>query len=400
MSRVGRAFAGGRWQRAMTPFGPGSIFTRNNEAAPRSASQIVARKMANQLNYSNPNYSYDGKAAPSFYGYEGEGLTGAKYGFQINASATEFTPSLLEVPAGLATQKVTYVNYLTKEPRPKGAANNLQSFFEAVPVPPVSAFPAGSFVPGGTDKAVCIWRPSTDEMWETWKWEGVEGAYTFGYGGYIPEVSKSNGIFTVGAEGAWGSRACGLYLIGGMITMQDMVEVLRGGKIKHALAMSIPVTANSTTPPATRHDSMASIPKEFEGKLNPAYPNLDAVAEAAWFCFPPGSKASEFGINEATELLATAVFNAIREYGVTVVDSSGTNCLFYIELANSLGSPYSYAKVNPFPGQSFTSFVPSSGPGSWTDPSLDAFTEQIHGLSSVWIKQPWKELQVLEPFAS
>jgi hypothetical protein len=406
--RVGRAFAAGRWQSPLSPFAPGGIFTRDMTSHALAASQVFARQLGNQLSYANPLYSYDGKPAPSFYGYAGIGYGQNTNGFQTVANIQTFTPALFIVPAGHPTEAVTYVNSLG-EAQPPGAGHNLQASFEAVPVPILAKVPSGRLTAEGTDKECVIWQPSTGKMWEMFRLEGKPGAWTFQYGAFIGPGSTHgangapgewDGIFGAGEGGQiYGARASGLAAIGGSISLQDLVEVLRGGPIRHALSLSLPVTENAHVAPATRNDSIANVPEKHEGAANPAYPRVDQVPEGSWFTFPAASKPGDFGITGA---LAIAVFEAIRVYGVFINDGSGA-CSFSIESPVSLGSPYCYAKVNPFAGATEAQpgyvYANTIAPGSWADATLPTLQERITGTASIWMKMPWKELQLLEPFA-
>ncbi|HEY5441990.1 MAG TPA: hypothetical protein VIJ68_00455, partial [Candidatus Saccharimonadales bacterium] len=243
--------------------------------------------------------------------------------------------------------------------------------------------------------------PSTDELWEMWRFNGTPGNYVFGFGGYMANVSSWNGIWSNG----WGARACGLASAGGLLTIQDIVDVLNGGTIQHALGISLGVIANSRTAPANRNDTSTHTPQyELDGTTaNPAYGFVDAVAEGTW-CRLPAS------LNPATAMpgagpIAIAIATAIRDYGLFVHDGGGSNTI-NLEDARVLGSPYSYAKVNPFYGSTgiasgmFDSYINSSAPVSWSDSTLRAISESLHGATSVFSQIPWNQLQQLQPFSS
>lgn len=378
-------FGGSRAQNPFAPFAPNNIFARKVGSLPLAASQVPARKVGNQLSYSKATYSYNGEAAPKFYGYSGIGYATPTGTTETKANISSFTPTLWVVSAGTPTQKVTYVNKITGEPEPAGAATNLQSHFEAVPMPDVTKVPGGSLVAIGTDRQLTVWRPSTNEMWEIYNLQGSSGSYTMTYGGYIANVSQFNGIL----PNNWGANATSLAQFGATITMQDLVEVLRGGSINHALSVGLPVTGGLVAP-ATRHDGSSLTPELHEGSPNPAFGFVDEVAESCWFRFPPSSHPSEYGI---TKPLEKAIYEAIREYGFFVANTSGA-VAFYMECPLALGSPYSWAKVNPIVGAR----VGTGGyiPASWTDKTLPVMTEEIFGAASCWTKQPWQTLELLE----
>jgi hypothetical protein len=114
--------------------------------------------------------------------------------------------------------------------------------------------------------------------------------------------------------------------------------------------------------------------------------------------FPAASKPSDFGI---VGRLATAVFEAIRDHGMFINDRTTSGCSFAMESAQSLGSPYCTAKVNPFAGSAIAQYKrrTNSAPGGSTK-SLEILTEPPSGTGSWIMAQPWKELELLEPFAA
>jgi len=414
--RAGRALVASRSQARFIQFASTGIFAREHQADPRAAdTEHLAEKLANQWNYNNHNYTYNGEAAPKFYGYEGYGYDGNALGYNTVINAGSYTPALYIIRDNLAAtwefQKWTYCEskapYL---PQPAGTLENLQSHFEAVPTPKEEFLLFGEkhLYPAGTDKEIAIYRPSTDEYWEVWLFQGSSGEYKFSNGGYLKGASKWSGVwYENGERNGWGSRACGLAAIGGTITMQDLVEVLRGGEIRHALGVALQVTtgpadnAAAHRAPATRNDTQNNIYKEFENYkkekvTNPAYGTVDAVKEGSWFVLPSAARPSEYGI---TGKLASAIFEAIRKYGLFVNDSSGTVALS-MEYTNVNGTPYSTNLVNPFVGAPNYTEYNEKMPASWTDSTLPHLEEELYGEHSVLAKQPVQDLELLETFAN
>lgn len=386
-----KIFGAGRSQNPFAPFALNNIFERDVTGLALAEDQTPAKKIANQLNYNNEAYEH-------WYGYTGPAFATGEI---TKANIASFTPTVFIVPYNETTQKITFIKE-GGEPQPAGESSNLQSYFEKVPVPDVTKVPGGAIVAEGTDKHICILRYNLDgtiELWECWKLEGTPGSYTMRYGGYIRNTREWNGIF----PNNWGARATSLALTGGLITQQDLVEVLSGGSIKHALLMTIAVTdAPGPIAPATRQDRQVNVPELHEGKANPAYPNVDAVAEASWFRFPKSSSPSEFGM---TGLLEKAIYEAIRKYGVFVGD--GNTCRFVIESPLSSGSKYSYNKVFPLAGAPAVNLAPFGSGASFTyaqglaDYKLPLFSEKLYGSSgSIFSKQPWQNLELLAPRSS
>lgn len=375
------------------PFAPGNVFEEDVTAMEAAADQTPAKKLANQLSYNRTDYTH-------WYGYTGPGyVSGGLNPAHIQVGT--YTATLWVVPPGQPTTKLTYVNNSGK-PQAPGAATNLQSHFEAVPMPTLAKIPSGDLIcPVGTDGWFWLWQPSTDQLWECWVFN--QELLTFKYGGYISEVSKWNGIF----PNAWGARATGLSLIGGTIVQQDLVEVMRAsalGKtpvINHALAVDIPVTkAAGPVQPATRHDEGENSLAKYPGEAaNPAFGAVDGVAESSWFRFPTASTPAEYGITRPIEV---AIFEAIRRYGLFVADSSGNSpCSLYMDFPAAAGSPYAWQSVNPLAG----------APGEWsgaygwmpagmTDSTLPKITENPAGAASCLTKQPFQILEQVKPRAS
>lgn len=402
-----RAFRSAQGIREANPFpqaSPASIFSRRHQNDARDADQTEAHKLANQLAYSNPAYSWDGKAGPSFFGYLGMGYGGVPLGFSTTSNVKNFTPSLFKVPANQPTEQWLYVK-ANGEAQPAGTSENLQGYFNAVPTPNVAHLTvAGGLTATGTDGEVCIYRPATDEYWEVFGFDRPTpaGGHTFQYGGYIPNFSTWNGVFpTLGNGQVYGARASGIMAIGGTITWQDLIEVLRGGKIKHALSIGVMGAAGPSNlahrAPAKRNDTRENVfPKLADGITpNPAFGTIDCVREGLWCCFPKASSPAEYGI---TRTLEVAVYEAIREYGLVVNDVSGANA-FSWEYPGALGSRYSWAAVNPLAGDTDFVALDAEIPGSWTDASLPILSEHLSGTASIYAKQPWQTLESVVPFA-
>jgi hypothetical protein len=380
---------------------PLSIFYRQVGALTAAENQAPALKVANQLAYNNHGYSYNGEPAPSFYGYSGVGVTSG--GALTKMEPNRYTMAIWVVPAGQATQKVTYVK-ASGEPEPEKASHELQSYFNAVPMPDVTKVPAERLTPAeGSDGFVCVWQPSTNRLWEIWRLAGAPSEYTFRFGGFREGVSSWNGIASESPNGEpvkWGAMATSLSMVGGLITIQDVAEALLGKPIKHALGAVVPNTAEGSGPmgPAIRTDSPEQnlVPElDKEGNPNPAY-GMDAVNESRWFRFPPSAKAGEHGISKPLE---TAIFNAIRDYGLFVCNG-GSAPNFFMEWPGVLGSPYAWTNVNPLAGAPSSWGTYSWIPSSMTSPSLPAITEANKGAGSIFSKQPWQLLEALEPRAS
>lgn len=355
----------------------------------------AAKKIANQMAYQREGAD----AYAHWYGYTGPGYCVAEAGKRCKLNIEQFSIAVWVVPEGQPTTKLTYKN--EKETEPEG----LKEHFEAVPLPTLSKIPAGHLIcPVGTDKWIVIWQPSSDRYWEMGNFNPE--TLTFAHGGFREGLNKWSGVFTNTNEG---ERACALALIGGMISTQDMVEILEGKRLKHALVLNIPVTkAAGPIAPATRQDEVENELAKYEGNPNPAFGTIDAVAEAAWFRFPSAAKPAEYGISQETEPIAWALFEAIREYGMFVGDSGpGGTVSLNVQYPAEMGSPYSWAHLNPYKGAPGTwgkYTQGETGGNAWIPSTVHTPTKTIQespsGVGSCLAKQPWQILEQVEPRSS
>jgi hypothetical protein len=352
----------------------------------------AAKKIANQMAYQREGAD----AYTHWYGYTGPGYCVAGGGKRCKFNIEQFSIAVWVVPEGQPMTKLAYSN--SKEIEPEG----LQAHFEAVPLPTLALIPAGHLIcPVGTDQWIVIWQPSTDRYWEMGDFNPE--TLTFAHGGFREGLNKWSGVFTNTNEG---ERACALALVGGMISTQDMVEILEGKKLKHALTVNIPVTkAAGPIAPATHQDQYENELAEYEGKANPAFGTVDAVAQAAWFRFPAASTPAEYGISQATSPIAWAVFEAIREYGMVVGDSgpSATPSI-QVQYPAEMGSPYAWAHVNPYKGAPSTwgrYTQGEAGGNAWIPSTITTPKKVIQeiplGVGNPLVIQPWQILEQVEP---
>jgi hypothetical protein len=220
-----------------------------------------------------------------------------------------YSVPLYTVPAGQPTVRVRLVG------RPREPA--LQAAWDAVPLPP-AARPAA-----GTDGHLVVWQPSTDRLWEFWRLtQGVEGWQAL-WGGAMRAVASNPGVYDLtawpGAKPGWGASACSLSIVGGLVTLEDLVL----GQINHALAISLPaVRAGVYAAPAERTDgkstSSLSLPEGAHLRLDPT---LDLAA---------------LHLPRVTLMLAEAA----QRYGILVRDV-GSHVAFYAQDPTPTGAnPY------------------------------------------------------------
>ena len=259
----------------------------------------------------------------------------AEKGPSINT--TEYSVPIYTVPADQPTVQVHLsAGYLVPA---------LRSAWSAVPLP------AGALPSAGNDRHLVVWQPSTDRLWEFWHLRSEEGTWRAEWGGAIEKASESSGVFGPeawpGATRFWGASATSMSIAGGLITFED----LQGGRIDHALAMSVPnVRGGVYSSPAERTDGTSSEPF--------------ALPEGAHLRLDPSLDLASLHLPQVTMMLAEAA----QRYGIFVRDGA-RNVTFYAQDPTSLGT-------NPYRG--------SGGywEGSWPRRLLSYF--------------PWQRLQVLQ----
>ena len=222
----------------------------------------------------------------------------------------------------------------------------LQSAFEAVPLPP-RATPSE-----GTDAHLVVYQPSSDRLWEFWRFaRGPEGPRA-AWGGAIENVSGDSGAYGPGswpaAEPWWGASASSLSIAGGLIGLDD----LRAGEIDHALALALPeIRAGVYAAPAKRSDGKSQNPL--------------ALPEGAHLRLDPKLDLSALHLPRVTRLIAEAA----QRYGLFVRDGSTVVQLFAED-------PRSTGAKDPY-----------SGPGGYFE---GEYPNQL--LASF----PWEHLQLLK----
>jgi hypothetical protein len=385
--------------------GLNSVFRDNVEGLSRAGSQVNAYKVANQLFYARK--SQEGK----FYGYSGLGYGGTAEGGYPFISWKSFTQPIYVVPVWQPRVKIWLVNEESSGPeetlREEIEPNiKIQKAFAAVPLPELSLVPQGQIPAAGSDAQAIIWCPATDELWEIHRLgifqEGAhKGEWKLGYGHYQAEASKWNGVC---AEETGALSASHLSLAHGTLSLGDLVRVLRGGKIGHALAIAMLVVANEHVAPALKNDSQENTHKYLEDgvTLNPAFGNIDAVPEGGWYCFPSASRAAEYGI---TNPVAVALYENTREHGIVHTDRGGGPSLYLGDL-RTLYTPYcdtgidaitsSAAKFAEYARQS----VSEATWKGWQDPTLPALEGALNGIGGLLWEMPWRTLEQLAPRSS
>lgn len=162
-----------------------------------------------------------------------------------------------------------------------------------VPLPPDARGAAGE------DRHLVVWQPSTDTMWEFWRFSRTASGPQALHGARIDGVSRSDGSIPA----PYGASASGIAVAAGMVTAQD----LAAGSIDHALAIGIPETrADAFVAPATRTDGYVT--------------RASAPVMGSRFRLDPSVDVDALGLPPLTRMVA----HAAQRYGIVVRDRSGS----------------------------------------------------------------------------
>jgi hypothetical protein len=212
----------------------------------------------------------------------------------------------------------------------------LVASWRAVPLP------AEARAAAGTDKPLVVWQPSTDRMWEFWRLEETNGAWSASWGGSMQHVSVNPGVFGPeawpGAQPWWGATATSLPLVGGLMTFQDLQQ----GKIEHALAVAVPEPrAGVYALPAQRDDGTSESPL--------------ALPEGAHLRLDPTLDLSTLHLPRLTLMMAEAA----QRYGIVIRDKAANIAFFGQDPTPTGSNPYTAPKgyfQGKYPNQLLNNF--------------------------------------------
>jgi hypothetical protein len=416
-----------------SPVLAGNLFRQDATKLARAADQIPAHKFANQLFYGTPV----SEAGP-YYGYGEMGWAGQEQGHaaQIhykrwNCPVWEVSADTPRVPVWLVKSEPAVGGELAPEEELRTDQPENQARLMSVPLPASELVKAGLLRSNGTDGHCYFYCPETGECWGFHRLTQFlsgphKGEWKANAGHYHAEVGAWSGAEIGAVEAVGQSTASKLCCGAGVITMQDLVRVLRGGKIGHALSISAMVTQNAHVAPATLHDTTPKKnPQEFlpDGTTkNPAYwtkgPEFpgqpesewsvgwfDGVPEGSWVAYPAASRASDYPALKTR--IQIEIYEALREYG-GVPTVQGGSCGIWFDDPKVLGTDvpgkYASAKVNPYNGspafQKYINEVTTEAQRSaLADPTLPVLWEgsEVDGPEGILAPMPWRTLELLEP---
>lgn len=196
--------------------------------------------------------------------------------------------SFYRVPAGTARVSVKFADCFASG----GVPPVFTAAMSSVPIP-VNAVPAL-----GDDKALSIYDPSTDQLWEMWRAERTSAGWQACWGGRLDRVSSHPGYFANGT----GAAGSGLAMAGSMVTMAEV----KAGRINHAVSLVVPTVREKVMSyPAQRTDGVST--------------NPNAPMEGQRFRLDPSIDVNSLNLTPFAKLVARAA----QEYGFIVVDQSG-----------------------------------------------------------------------------
>lgn len=193
----------------------------------------------------------------------------------------------------------------------QGCCDDLKAASRRVPVP------ANARAAAGSDAHITIYQPSTNTLWEYFRFGGSNGNWNANYGGVIRNVSRSNGVVA-----NHGASASSLPIIGGTITIAEAKRKV----IPHALAMAVPEQFPGHVAPAKRTDRNPSVPG--------GVPENAQIPMGSRFRLPASLNIDAQPWPELTKAMARAA----QRYGIIVRDKSGS-VTFYGEAPKS-GDPW------------------------------------------------------------
>ena len=212
----------------------------------------------------------------------------------VPVNTKKFGSSLVVAGADTPRVDVRFDNCQRKETTPADLYSG-PAYFRGVPVPGDAA-PAA-----GTDAALAIWSPATDQLWEFWIMKRDGTTWSACWGGRIDGVHRGRGAF----PHPYGASASGLATVGTAITAREG----RDGAIGHAMSLGLrSIAAEGFRPlrePANRTDGKdrtpAAVPMGTRLRLDPT------VDVAALHLTPLGA----------------AIARAAQRFGFIVTESSG-----------------------------------------------------------------------------
>ena len=171
----------------------------------------------------------------------------------------------------------------------------------------------------GTDGWMVVYQPTTDTMWEFWKFRMSRGRPYATFGGRIENVSANPGYYTSSPGTGFGASATSIPLMAGL----QRIGELRAGSIDHVVSFAMRDPQQGFRWPAQRGDGRNRL--------------LTAAPEGTCFRLPADLDLGTLGLTPYGLTLARAV----QRYGMVMSDSTTTGVTFFAETPRKGTDPYS-----------------------------------------------------------
>lgn len=279
---------------------------RDDEAPVRPAQTAASPSTATTTSATEPP-----RAAPEFYAPDSPWNTPVPDDAPLDPRSTAYVENLrdqvVRKGATVMIKEYSVPIYRVGPDQPRKRveitkpAPALQKAWEDVPLPdhPEAA--------QGTDGALVVYQPSSDTLWEFWRFREEDGVYRADWGGKMRDVSLNPGYYRQRSSPEvekpfWGFNATKIGGAAGIMTLQE----LRRGRIDHALYLAIPDARRGVcAAPAHGTDGVTDAP--------------DAIPEGARFRLDPELDVEALDVPPMTKIMARAA----QRYGVVVINRAG-----------------------------------------------------------------------------
>jgi hypothetical protein len=178
--------------------------------------------------------------------------------------------------------------------------------------------PANPVPSPGTDGHLVVYQPSTDTVWEFWRFKLVGGRPHAYFGGRLPNVSTNPGHFTSSPGTRYGASATSIPLLVGL----QRISELEAGAIEHVVDFAISDPQRGFRFPAQRGDGTSWL--------------VTAPPEGTCFRLPANLNLASFELTPYGLTLA----RAIQKYGLVLRDRTAPGVVVYAEMPTDGSDPY------------------------------------------------------------
>ena len=213
------------------------------------------------------------------------------YGINAAFNVWKYNSPIVKVSSTQKRITVKFDDCQHKGYTPKNLYDGTKQFVN-VPIPD-SALPAG-----GSDSALTVWSPDTDQLWDFWHAKRASDGWHACWGGRIDHLWTNPGYFT----GGFGASASGL-ATGGVIRIDEA----RRGRIDHAVSIGIRDYASwkNISWPAQRSDGSST--------------SQSKIMMGSRFRLPKSVDVDKLGLTPLGKMIAVAA----QDYGLIVTEKSG-----------------------------------------------------------------------------